>query len=84
MTQQQQQQKENYTTGEAADYIRTVYQMPCSISLLNSLAHSGHGPRFCKVSRFRQYQRRALDIWARGRISKRVSRSAELKQQKAA
>ncbi len=79
-----QQQKQNYSTGEAADYILTVYQMPCSISLLNKLATMGGGPNFCKVSRYRSYARKDLDIWARWRITKRVSRSAELQHQKAA
>jgi hypothetical protein len=79
-----QQQKQNYSTGEAAEYIRTVYQMPCSISLLNKLATMGGGPNFCKVSMYRSYSAKDLNVWARGRITKRVSRSAELKQQKAA
>lgn len=54
--------------GDAGQYVREQWGMPCSTSWLAKLAVVGGGPKFRKVGRFPVYARVDLDEWATARL----------------
>ncbi|WMS41839.1 hypothetical protein RDV64_17465 [Acuticoccus sp. MNP-M23] len=53
---------------EAARYVRTTYNFPCSTRWLAKLAVVGGGPAYSKAGRTPLYTLHDLDAWARQRI----------------
>lgn len=62
----------------AADYLRTVWGIPCSPKTLAKWAVIGGGPVFRKAGRTPLYPEDGLDDWARKRLTHRVHSTSEL------
>ena len=56
--------------GDAAEYVRANWGVPCSRSWLAKLAVVGGGPTFRKSGRAPIYTTARLDKWVEGRISR--------------
>ncbi len=56
--------------GEASQYIRSTYGVPCSLASLEKMASTGGGPAFVKVSRYPMYEIDELDRWVESRTSR--------------
>ena len=53
---------------EAAEYLRTVWRLPCEATTLAKLASIGGGPPFHKAGRIPLYPPLGLDAFARAKI----------------
>ena len=73
-----------FTTAQACAYVTEVHMLRCGIDTMNKHSWLGTGPKFSKHGNTRYYAKDDLDRWARGRITKRVSKSSELRQKQAA
>jgi hypothetical protein len=63
---------------EAANYLESVWGIPCATKTLAKLAVVGGGPVFRKAGRTPLYPEVALDDWARRKLTKRVHSTSEL------
>ena len=62
----------------AADYLQTIWGIPCSPKTLAKYAVIGGGPVFRKAGRTPLYPEDGLDDWARRKIGPRVRSTSEL------
>lgn len=64
--------------SEAAAFIRETYGVSCCTGTLAKLAVIGGGPEYQKFGRFPLYSQSACRAWVKGRLSRRVTSTAEL------
>ena len=69
-----------YRRSEAAEYIRTTYNFPCSARWLAKLAVVGGGPPFHKAGRTPLYTPSDLDAWALARIGARQTSTSDRRE----
>jgi hypothetical protein len=69
--------------NKAAEYITSIWGVPCSPKTLAKLASVGGGPEFRKGQRAALYEPAALDAWVQSRISSPLRRASEAAQQAA-
>ena len=62
----------------AAEYLQTVWGIPCSMKTLAKYAVIGGGPEFRKAGRTPLYPEDGLDDWALRKIGPRVRSTSEL------
>jgi hypothetical protein len=65
---------------EAARYLKETWGIPCSVGALAKLAVDGGGPEYRKAGRTPLYPQDALDEYAQAKLSRRVRKTAELRQ----
>lgn len=63
---------------EAAAFIRETFGVSCCTGTLAKLAVIGGGPEYQKFGRFPLYSRGACRAWVQGRLTRRVTSTAEL------
>ena len=66
--------------AEASRYLVETWQIPCSVGALANLAVVGGGPEYRKAGRTPLYPQDALDEYARSKLSRRVRKTAELRE----
>jgi hypothetical protein len=64
--------------SKAAEYLRTVWGIPCEPRTLAKQASVGGGPAFRKCGRAVLYPEDALDDYARTKLTARVRSTSEL------
>jgi hypothetical protein len=67
----------------AAEYIRTVYNIPCSEATLSTWATRGGGPVYSRVGNAALYPEDGLDEWADEKLSRPRRSTSELREQPA-
>jgi hypothetical protein len=69
------------TRRELSDYLRIVHGMKFGVAALANAATDGTGPPFVKQGRkLVSYHRPDADLWARGRMSRKVRSTSELRE----
>lgn len=69
--------KHNLSRGEASDYLRETYGIPCAPATLAKMVTTGGGPRYHKVNRSPLYPVAELDAWARKQLGPLHSSSTD-------
>jgi hypothetical protein len=65
---------------EAARYLLDTWSIPHSVATLAKLAVTGGGPEFRKSGRTPLYPQESLDAYAKSKLTRRVRRTAELRE----
>jgi hypothetical protein len=65
--------------AEASQYLVKTWRIPCSIAALAKLAVVGGGPEYRKAGRTPLYPQDALDEYARSKLTRRVRKTADLR-----
>jgi hypothetical protein len=65
--------------AEAVRYLADRWGIPCSVRALAKLAVVGGGPEYRKAGRTPLYPEDALDEYAQARLSRRVRKTADLR-----
>ena len=69
-----------FRRAEASQYLVETWRIPCSAGALAKLAVVGGGPEYRKAGRTPLYPQDALDEYARSKLSRRVRKTAELRE----
>jgi hypothetical protein len=72
-------QERLFRRAEASRYLVETWRIPCSAGALAKLAVVGGGPEYRKAGRTPLYPQDALDEYARSKLSRRVRKTAELR-----